>query len=497
MKNTMLTYTLAAFAIISLPIYPINTPHRSFNWDKNTELQAQVRFGNSLNTQESSVVEMRNLRAYKTLSTFLAQPLESSSHIPLIGFSGSGGGIRASIATLGVLKGLEDIGLLGAVHYMAGVSGSIWTLAAWMHHKTSLDNIVCLLREKLKESLNLKNHKQSMVQAVEKKIAQRFTFSVTDIWGAFITNIFLAQPENNGHDAYLSDLAPQILSGDYPMPIFSSVIGETNPRYKWVELTPFEVGSDFLNSWIPSSAFGKEFKNGISFDDRIGESLGFILGMVGSLYAMSMTDLIDTVRDEINTKLDKPLPQLASILSPWWNDNVRFSPPIIQNWGFKIPSIPLANECELTLVDAGLAINLPFPPLMRRGIDVHIVCDASLNAVTEGGNSLHDVEDYASGNNYKLPHIDYDKITSGKISVIADENSPTTPIIIYLPNFQTYSTFKFTYTPEEFDAVYQGMYTAVVNNKNVFVQAINRAIHNKIITTASKKTVTRSKTLES
>lgn len=493
MKNTMLTYTLAAFAIISLPIYPINTPHRSFNWDKNTELQAQVRFGNSLNTQESSVVEMRNLRAYKTLSTFLAQPLESSSHIPLIGFSGSGGGIRASIATLGVLKGLEDLGLLDAIQYMAGVSGSIWTLAAWMHHKTSLDNIVCLLREKLQESLNLKNYKQSMVQAVEKKIAQRFTFSVTDIWGAFLTNIFLAQPENNGHDAYLSDLAPQILSGDYPMPIFSSLIGETNPRYKWVELTPFEVGSDFLNSWIPSFAFGKEFKNGTCFDSQMGESLGFILGMVGSLYAMSITDFIDTIRDEINTKINSPLPQLASILSPWWYDNVRFSPPVIKNWNFQIPVMPLAHDCELSLIDAGIAINLPFPPLLRRGIDVHIVCDASLNALSEGGNSMHDVEDYTVCNNYKLPSINYSEITAKEISIISDKNNPQKPIIIYLPNFQTYSTFKFSYTKEEFDAVYLGMYTAVVNNKKIFIEAMNQAIHNKIITTASKEIAKMSK----
>jgi hypothetical protein len=131
MKYRFLVASTATLSItFSLCAY---TPHNStlsFHQNQVAEAQACARQGNSLCLQELSVINKRNERAVQTLSSFLGTPV-SVQQVPLIGFSGSGGGIRASIATLGVLKGLEDIGLLGAVHYMAGVSGSIWTLATW------------------------------------------------------------------------------------------------------------------------------------------------------------------------------------------------------------------------------------------------------------------------------------------------------------------------------------------------------------------------------
>ena len=50
----------------------------------------------------------------------------SNAQAPVIAVLGSGGGLRAHIACLGVLSELKELGLLDAVTYLAGVSGSTW-----------------------------------------------------------------------------------------------------------------------------------------------------------------------------------------------------------------------------------------------------------------------------------------------------------------------------------------------------------------------------------
>lgn len=50
----------------------------------------------------------------------------SNAQAPVIAVLGSGGGLRAHIACLGVLSEMKELGLLDAITYLAGVSGSTW-----------------------------------------------------------------------------------------------------------------------------------------------------------------------------------------------------------------------------------------------------------------------------------------------------------------------------------------------------------------------------------
>ena len=46
--------------------------------------------------------------------------------VPVIAVLGSGGGTRAMTSLYGSLAGLQELGLLDAVTYLSGVSGSTW-----------------------------------------------------------------------------------------------------------------------------------------------------------------------------------------------------------------------------------------------------------------------------------------------------------------------------------------------------------------------------------
>lgn len=46
--------------------------------------------------------------------------------VPVVAVLGSGGGTRAMTSLYGSLAGLQELGLLDAVTYLSGVSGSSW-----------------------------------------------------------------------------------------------------------------------------------------------------------------------------------------------------------------------------------------------------------------------------------------------------------------------------------------------------------------------------------
>lgn len=444
--------------------------NRSF-FDYASEPVATVCQGNDLCQQELDALKVRNTRTHATLQKFMGVDL-LPDNAPSIGVACSGGGLRASIATLGLLRGLEKIGILDAVNYTAGNSGSTWILASWLVHDKSLEQLTEYIKSKIRDTIDRDNFdKTALIHALTDKIKNLKPFSLNDIWGAWLAGGFFGTGDGCEHTITLADIAPKVASGAYPIPLFAATIGETAPCYHWAEFSPFKIGSEYLNTWINASDFGKRFDTGLSFDTSKTESFGYLLGLFGSLYAMSITDVIEMIQNDLeqyfNTELS--LPFLSWL--PWVN-NVRISPPDVCNFAHNLPNCPLADEHYLTFVDAGFAFGLPFPALLRRNVQVYIVCDASSDVLIESANTMHKVQDYASKNNYPFPPIDYTTITKQKISVFADPANPAAPVIIYIPNFDSFSTFKASYTTEEFDQLMLGMEQAVTDNVETIKQAL-------------------------
>jgi len=460
---------------LAYELKPLNQDKQSPS-SQQTEL---VRRGIGFCPEEMRALYSRYEYNNKALQNFLNREI-SLKDTPLIGIACSGGGNRAAVAALGLYKGLEKIGLLDCVTYMASLSGSTWSTAAWLTHDYSLDKLEEYLKYKLNEALcNTKINQEVIALQLVSKIFSGRPVTLNDIWGGLLANIYLDNGNNNyGLQSYLADISDNVSDEKRPLPIFTAVIDETSP-YEWAEFTPFEIGSPYLNTWIKPSAFGKEFNQGISTDKAREENLGYILGLCGSAYALNISDLLNVARDFFLDRYYLSIPAMCySWLTSFWWGQRRISPPRIHNFCRYIPNTPFSDKKRLTFVDAGLSINIPIPPLLRRNVDLYIVCDAGSDALYSGNHALKQTADYAKQNGFPFPqNINYKEIVKEKISIIVDQNDPTLPIIIYIPNFFYVSLLDFDYSEEEFNGLLHGIENAVVDNKEKIKSAVQLSIY--------------------
>ena len=160
-----------------------------------------------------------------------------AKRIPTIAVVASGGGVRAMLATLGVLKGLEETGLVNAVTYMCGLSGSTWALAQWISSKDphSMDLIAPIQKSLVTapEGFFKTFTSADLLQTVGLKgvfgrsevIPQRYYFgqpySLVDTWAKLIYHDILGYTSLNYY-LTLSSQA-QIHEGQLPIPIYTAV----------------------------------------------------------------------------------------------------------------------------------------------------------------------------------------------------------------------------------------------------------------------------------
>ncbi len=439
-----------------------------------------VRRGAKIGLDEQKAHAQRLTKNKKALERYTHQELDYN-HVPKIGIVCSGGGFRAAVATLGMLEGLDEIGLLDATRYISALSGSTWSIASWMLLSFSLKKLEVFLQNKLRHAFSLRKiNEEAVAMTILSKVKSGRSITLNDIWGGILGDVFFDVSDNGGQKVKLSDIAFDVAQGKFPIPLFTGVLANTAPDYTWLEFSPFEIGSTQHQTWIPTSAFGKKFKNGATRDAYEGETFGYMLGMFGSAYAASCYDAVNVMRDYFEDRFNLAIP------SPWfswfagtWFGSQRISPPKISNFMYKIDTLPFSNNNQLKIVDAGVHFNLPFPPLFRRNMDIYIVCDASGDALYPGGHTMKQVKNYAESHGIALPYFDYKTLTSQSASVIVDENNPDLPIIIYIPNFVKISTLDFNYSEKEFSSLLNGIKTAITQNSTLFKKAINYSINTK------------------
>lgn len=173
-----------------------------------------------------------------------------------------------------------------------------------------------------------------------------------------------------------------------------------------------------------------------------------------------------------------------------------------------IADTTLPTEKYMKFVDAGPEINLPYPPVSgicsERTADILIFLDASAGQI---GSELQNVADYAQKHHLPFPTINYDDIDKKTISVFKDENSTTTPVVIYMPRISDQKLWEenrskpefahynlsgfdldyetnngycqtecFQYTPEHSDLVMNQTEFNMLVNKDAIIREINWVI---------------------
>jgi hypothetical protein len=435
---------------------------------------ARARQGISIGNEEQTATLTRQRINQQALQRALGLP-NTPANTPAIGVACSGGGMRAAIATLGLLSGLEKIGLLDAVTYLATLSGSTWTAASWLQHGGRIEQLRATLKSKVKKPFDLDSiPTTAIVKMLLNKYMIGRDLSINDIYGSLIASTFLSTTTSNGLTTDLGDFAPAVAKGSFPIPIFTSIIGETEPHYEWMEYSPFEVGSTYLKTWIPTDAVGKRFTGGDSYDASPDEHMSYILGICSSAYAGNMIDVVQAIHEGMEA--DYGISFLSNVPSwlSWipFGTTTRISPPVLPNFSYKIPLSPLAKIKTLTLVDAGMATNIPCVPLLRRNVPIYIICDAGTDATSPAGTDLREVEEYASRNNLPFPTIDYAVVATEPLSVWIDKQNPAAPVVIHVPNKQDFSTLKFGYSNKEFEELCGAIEHAIVVNKEQILEGI-------------------------
>lgn len=528
-SRTFLIITIFSFA----PTFAADSLITRDGKDNCTSKDAYVRVGSGLCQQELDYQATRLPKIKSSLEQALGMQLEDHE-VPHIALCASGGGYRAMIAVLGSLAGMEYIktpqttrgwtdylnpktwyvsisqhvlgwmgyqqeyavdstlfgaspaSLLDSCLYTAVLSGSTWTMAGWLQSRQHISDYIAHVTEQVAKPLYSDMSMQAIAKQLLKKESYNQDVSIVDIYGSMLAQKLLKNLGAQDANAIdLTDYRNVIEAGQMPMPISTAVIGKDVENYEWVEFTPYEVGSVFLNAFVPTWAFGRQFNNGKSVDFAPPQSLGFGMGIWGSAFSVDAEDIYQImIEPKLDTLSSSYLAQQfgsvvgsASHLFQNIYDKIskrratdimgdelteqRASPSQIHNWTYNLLNARLNNIQTLEFVDGGLSINLPFPPLLRpeRKVNIIIVLDDSSGDLAS---ELPKTEQYAKSHGLKFPRIDYSKV-GNVISVHKDPTDVSVPVVIYIPlianpGFQNgwnprtasyTSTFNFQYSADQ------------------------------------------------
>ena len=396
--------------------------------DEHNNDDVQVRLGNDLCQSEIDFVHNRMPK----IVTALKENFDIDTPFK-IAFCSSGGGNRAMLTTLGFYLGMQDIGLLDATLYTAGVSGSTWTIVPWSYlHATqgmSLTKFKNQLVPRLNKTMATVNSLSTlpMINEVQKdiminNIAKRFAYnqfiSSIDVYSGFVGDYTLYPVGKNRLDVTWSSIADKVKQGDMPLPMGAAVSYKSresvkkNAEYYWFEMGPFEVGSDQLQAYVPTKSFGSKFNKGNPVHGYPGHApeypISYYEGIFGSVFTFSMHEIIDRITDRPTFTLFGK--KIVLPVDLWIRSNIfesvrntRFAPATFHNYTRGLVDSPIHGEKRINLYDGAMNFNLPFPLLMRpaRQVDIIVVCDSDVDL-----NSLKLARIHSLRNGIKFPRLE-------------------------------------------------------------------------------------------
>ncbi|XP_069806545.1 cytosolic phospholipase A2 delta-like [Dendropsophus ebraccatus] len=475
--------------------------------------ELDVRLGFDLCDKEKIFLQKRQRLVADALKKVLG--LEEDlvgEEIPVVAVMATGGGARAMASLSSHLCGLQNIGLLDCVTYIASASGSTWTTSKlyedpnWSQNNMS-EAINNVKKHMTKNKLNtfsmsrLKYYRKELKQAA--KDGQKSSF--TDLWGLILESMLY----NKKNEFKLSDQQAALDNGQNPLPIYLAINVKqdkisTLDFKEWCEFTPYEVGLLKYGAFIRTEDFWSEFYMGRLMNKHPEPRICFLQGLWGNVFSLNLVDTwylttqTDTfwdtwIKDKIKdidegsirvrresahtkTSLITPDGTLSGILKgvltnrPIDGEQHNFlrglylhkdyyQQPQFTPWKDSnldiFPNLltPLADN--LCLVDAGYFINASFPPLLRqaRKVDVIISFDYTLDTPLQ---SVEQTCQYCTTQGIGFPKVslsEEERKTHKECYVFNDKDNDNCPTVLHFPlvndTFQKFKEPGVLRSPEE------------------------------------------------
>ncbi|KAL1969192.1 hypothetical protein VTN77DRAFT_446 [Rasamsonia byssochlamydoides] len=409
---------------------------------------AEVRRGLGLCESEKAYLAQRKLHVRNHFAKFLGLDPEQvhPDDVPVVAFGGSGGGYRAMLGMLGYSREMKRTGLWDLLTYVAGVSGSCWAMAAYYafadtnmehvleHCKRHLSPYHPLSDEAIRMTLTAPDGVYNTLGPLVQKHYSHLNIVLMDLYSVLTTGyLFLhhsSEPDSlrRKTDGYQrgwykwSSVQKWLKGGAEPLPILTAIRHErpwkdwvdkehpfrdqdptskehsetVDAWFQWFEMTPYEIGCDELEAWVPTWGFGRPFELGKSTMQLPEQSLALLLGLCTSAPAGPLNSYLATIKRNLPPGfISNAVQDLAQKITHLWGkqrtEEFEQHHPLHacneHNFMFHLTPVPkgqarppgIENSPRIHLIDSGLDNNCPTYVLLRpeREVDVIINMDAS------------------------------------------------------------------------------------------------------------------------
>jgi phospholipase A2 len=422
------------------------------------EQVAEVRKGIDLSLEEKEYLTDRKWFVRNAFARYMGLDPNDihPDDVPVVAFGGSGGGFRAMLGFLGYADQMKESGLWDVLTYVAGVSGTCWSLAAYYtfgevstkkvieHCKKRLSPHHPLSPDAIRMVLSAPGGAYTTLGPLVQKHHSGLHTVAMDLYSVFTTGyLFLindpvldpAKKKTYGrelagyrHNWFKWTNAMKYLNGGAePLPILTAIRHERpwkdwadsekpfkEPKatkdevkvkdawFQWFEISPYEVGCDELEAWVPTWGFGRPFSEGKSIMQLPEQTLALLLGLCTSAPAGPLTSYLATIKRSlpagmIGSAIQKISSAFANSLGKQGKEEFQQHHPLhaCNEHNFlhhltptqpgQDPPPGIENAPQLHLIDSGLDNNCPTYVFLHpgRSVDVILNMDASSDVLKD------------------------------------------------------------------------------------------------------------------
>ncbi|XP_029962561.1 cytosolic phospholipase A2 zeta-like [Salarias fasciatus] len=432
------------------------------------EKQPAVRISHDIPAQEKEYLVKRKPIVAQALKKALGlSAVPQLKKVPTIAVAGSGGGSRAMTGLLGSLRGLKEIGVLDAVTYLTGVSGSTWAMSALYQHanwsQQELNNIIKKEKELMTTGtleVLLKNVNYCVKESTDKCEEQGHVSPFVDFTGLLLEQLVFGEKVGKT----LSEQQMKVNEGQNPLPIYTAVIMKDDVQTRkneaeWCEFTPYEAGLSKYGASVPTEDFGSEFFLGHMIKRHPEIRLPFLMGMWSSAFSANQKEILDYFLKNVLGKTsetgEEPSGEPSSgesfsnrhfFVAEYYNfmrglflhcnygEHHNFQARTASHPD-SFPNQLTATDPTLKLIDSGHAINIGCAPILQpeRDVDVIICLNYSWEPIFE---VIKKTAVYCKDHCIPFPNADFASLENEpkkEVYIFEDKENPKAPIVMLFP----------------------------------------------------------------